>query len=397
MVVQRNGEWKAGRNAAAGLLVTTQSQRFAKAHLLLETSLTRSGSTGDLEPTEYNRPGMNVSDPVFHLYWLRESGCHAGTPVNAGELPPSIRERVLELAQKDDVAAPPSTFHLRLPFFDKREERQQDELLAALPYEREGNLIRAMLPPSAVTRDMAATCALTHPLWRSGPAERDPAYFPTWQRVSLALQRWLRDHIAEEYFRDAARLEDRADCYPMIVYQACRPFFGRPRTEFTYDLRDFPWCEDTLASSWKLTGRGLQRVLSGLEARLRALGNEQLARRYSPVWFEDVLVAVQRRPKLYADLLSREAAIINAVIDLGTQPKIDAVNRSAKIINQQLRKIHGPKHAMDMRSLGYGLFEEATRALAQQTPDNASSVRDAGPLEDLDMRASGRPDLRIAC
>jgi hypothetical protein len=341
---------------------------------------------------------MNAStDPIFHLYWLRETGCDAGTPVSAGELPPSIRTRVLELAQSDTVAAAPATFHLRLPFFDKREERQQDELLAALPYERDGNLIRAMLPPSAVTRDMAATCALADPLWRSGPPERDPAYFPTWQRVSMALQRWLRDHIAEQYFRDPARLEDRADCYPMIVYQACRPFFGRPRTEFTYDLRDFPWCEDTLASSWKLTGRGLQRVMTGIEARLRALGQEQLARRYSPVWFEDVLVAVQRKPKLYADLLAREAAIINAVIDLGTQPKVASVNRSSNIISSQLRKIHGPKNAMDMRALGYGIFEEATRALAQQSAGGANGALNAWPLEDADMRTSGRPELRIAC
>jgi len=341
---------------------------------------------------------MNVSsEPLFHLYWLRETGCDAGTPVSAGELPPSIRERVLSLAQSDTVAAPPATFHLRLPFFDKREERQQDELLAALPFEREGNLIRAMLPPSAATRDMAAMCALTDPLWRSGPGERDAAYFPTWQRVSLALQRWLRDHIAEEYFRDPARLADRPDCYPMIVYQACRPFFGRPRTEFTYDLRDFPWCEDTLASSWKLTGRGLQRVLTGLETRLRGLGQEQLARRYSPVWFEDVLVAVQRKPKLYADLLAREAAIINAVIDLGTQPKVESVNRSAKIISQQLRKIHGPKDAMDMRALGYGVFEEATRALAQQAASGTNGALDAWPLENADVRTSGSPDLRIAC
>jgi len=341
---------------------------------------------------------MNVStDPIFHLYWLRESGCDAGTPVTADELPSAIRERVVALSQQDAVAASPAEFHLRLPFLDKREERQQDELLAALPFEREGNLIRAMLSPAAVTRDMAATCALADPLWRSAPGERDAAYFPRWQRASLALQRWLRDHIAEAYFHDAARLEDRADCYPMIVYQACRPFFGRPRTEFTYDLRDFPWCEDTLAASWKLTGRGLQRVMAGLETRLRDLGNEQLARRYSPVWFEDVLIAVQRRPKMYADLLAREAAIINAVIDLGTQPTVESVNRSAKIINQQLRKIHGPRNAMDMRSLGYGVFEEATRVLAQQSAGGADGVLDTWANQDAGMRTSRSPDLRIAC
>lgn len=340
---------------------------------------------------------MNVStDPIFHLYWLRETGCDAGTPLTAAELPASIRDRVVALAQ-ESVAAAPSVFHVRLPFFDRGEERQADELLAAVPLEREGNLIRAMLPPSAATRDLAATCALADPLWRAAPGERDADYFPRWRRVSLALQRWLRDSIAEEYFRDPARLEDRADCYPMIVYQACRPFFGKPRTEFTYDLRDFPWCEETLAASWKLTGRGLQRVMGGLEARLRAMGNEQLARRYSPVWFEDVLVAVQRRPRLYADLLAREAAVINAVIDLGTQPKVDSVNRSSKIISQQLRKIHGPKNSMDLRSLGYGVFEEASRALAQHAASDGERGEDGGILQNAHMQATRSPDFRIAC
>ncbi len=340
---------------------------------------------------------MNATaDPIFQLYWLRESGCDAGTPLSAEELPPSIRERVLELAACD-VAAPPATFQVRLPFFDKREERHANDLLAELPFEREGTLIRAMLPPAAATRDMAATCALADPLWRDCPRERDAEYFPRWQRVSLALQRWLRDHIAEQYFRDPARFEDRADCFPMIVYQACRPFFGHPRTEFTYDLRDYPWCDDTLAASWKLTGRGLQRVLDGIESRLNALGNQKLARRYSPVWFQDVLVSVQRRPAQYADLLARESAVINAVIDLGTQPKVDAVNRSAKIINQQLRKIHGPKHAMDMRALGFGVFEEASRVLAQNTSGSEDGALDGWALEESGVRTSGGPDLRIAC
>jgi hypothetical protein len=296
------------------------------------------------------------------------------------------------LANQDAVASP-ATFQLRLPFFDHVEERKQEEVLAALPFERAGTLIRAVLDPAAATRDMAATCALTDPLWRGAPAERDPMYFSTWQRVSMALQRWLRDHIAEEYFRDAERFEDRADAYPVIVYQACRPFFGKPRTEFTYDLRDFPWCEDTLAASWKLTGRGIQRALAQIENRLNELGQERLARKYSPVWHEDVLVAVRRKPRLYADLLAREAAVINAVIDLGTQPTVANINRSAKVINQQLRKIHGD----DMRKLGCGVFEEATRALAAKLTGNSGDSFDGWPLEDAHVIATGSPDARVRC
>lgn len=323
---------------------------------------------------------------IFHLYWLRESGCDAGTPLSADELPPGIQNRVLELACGEE-----GPFDVRLPFFDKRDERAQHSTLAQLPLEREGRLIRAMLSPGAAVRDTAATCALAHPLWMNGPKERDAHYFPTWQRVSQVLQRWLRDRVADAYFREFARLEDREACYPVIVYQAARLFFGRPRTEFTYDLRDFPWCEDTLASSWKLTGRGIQRVLTGLEQRLREAGQEQLARRYSPVWFEDVLVAVQRRPKAYADLLARESAVINAVIDLGTQPKVETVQRSSKILNRQLRKMHG----LDLRELGCTVFEVATRALAQHPSGGQDDFLDGGTFEDADVVAAGSPDLRV--
>jgi hypothetical protein len=334
-----------------------------------------------------------TASPIFQLFWLRETGCDAGTPLAVDELPTAIRERVLVLATSDTFAAPPATFALRLPYFDKASERNQEKLLAELPFEREGSLIRAVLPVQAATRDMAATCALLDPLWRGGPKERDAAYFPTWQRVSLALQNWMRAEVARAYFTDIRRFEDRDEAYTMLVYQACRPFFGRPRTDFTYDLRDFPSCLDTVEASWRMTARSIQRVLAAVEIRLREAGKESLARRYAPVWWEDVLVAVKRRPRPYADLLAREAAVINAVIDLGTQPTPPGVHASAKAINQRLRKMHG----QDMRDLGCGIFEEATRTLAEYAVNRGQSLVEGGTHEDAGVIPAGRPDLRIAC
>ncbi|MEP6962261.1 MAG: hypothetical protein ABI995_09285 [Acidobacteriota bacterium] len=336
---------------------------------------------------------MNGSqDPAFYLYWLRETGCDAGTPIGAGDVPASIRDLILRLTQDGSVAASPAVFYLRLPFFDRNEERHQHQLLPALTYERAGNLIRAVLPPAAATRDMAATCVLADPLWRSTPPERDPAYFPTWRRVSVALQRWLREEVGTAYFSDAGSLEDRNNAIQMVAYQAARPFFGRPRSEFTYDLRDFPSCEATLRASSKLVGRSTQRVLRGIERRLMELGNPRLAHSYSPVWHQDVVVAVRRRPKLYAELLSREAAIINAVIDLGTQPDIEAIDRCAKVVNLQLRSMHG----RDMRQLGYGVFEVATQALASKGADYGDHLIDARLTEDADVPSSRRPHSRVS-
>jgi hypothetical protein len=237
----------------------------------------------------------------------------------------------------------------------------------------------------------AATATLTDPRWRNAPTERDPEYFRVWQRVSLALQRSLRDDVASAYFEDLARFENRQAAYPVIVYQASRLCHGRPRTEFTYDLRDYPECSATLATSWKLTGRAIQAVLRGIEGRLNGAGMTELAHRYAPVWHQDVLVAVKKKPKAYVDLLMAESAVINAAIDLGTERSVEAANRFGKTVQLNLRKVYG----MDLQNLGAGTLEEATRILAQCRLSSADDVSDTGTLDNDYVRTAGSPDARI--
>jgi hypothetical protein len=237
---------------------------------------------------------------------------------------------------------------------------------------------------------------LADPSWRNAPSERDPGYFWAWQHVSLALQRWLRDQVACKYLEDLAQFENRPAAYPVIVYQASRLCHGRPRTEFTYDLRDYPECRTTLAASWKLTGRAIQAVLRRIEQRLYMAGMTELAHRYAPVWHQDVLVAVKKKPKPYVDLLMAESAIINAAIDLGTERSVEAANRFAKTVRLNLRKLYG----MDLQVLGAGALEEATRVLAQDRARRSDHLSDTGPLQNShaarDLLAAGSPDARIA-
>jgi hypothetical protein len=237
---------------------------------------------------------------------------------------------------------------------------------------------------------------LTDPHWCNAPTERDPEYFWVWQGVSLTLQRWLRDHVADVYFEDLARFENRPAAYPMIVYQASRLCHGRPRTEFTYDLRDYPECQTTLATSWKLTGRAIQAVMGRIERRLNEAGMTGLAHRYAPVWHQDVLVAVKKKPKPYVDLLMAEAAVINAAIDLGTERSVEAANRFAKTVHLNLRKVYG----MDLQGLGAGALKEATSVLAQGRMCGRDNLRHGGVLQNSnvtrDMSAAGSPDARIA-
>jgi len=236
------------------------------------------------------------------------------------------------------------------------------------------------------------TAVLTDPAWLNAPTEHDPGYFWAWQRVSLALQRWLRDQVSRAYFEDLARFENRPAAYPMIVYQASRLCHGRPRTEFTYDLRDYPECRTTVAASWKLTGRAIQGILGRIERRLQQAGKIELAHRYAPVWHQDVLVAVKNKPKGYVDLLSAEAAVINAVIDLGTGRSIEAAKCFAKTAHLNLRKLYG----MDLQDLGAGALAEATRSLAHRRAGGGGDFGNGGTLENSDVRAAGSPDQRIA-
>jgi hypothetical protein len=328
---------------------------------------------------------------TFRLYWLRETDFDRGTPLRAHELPAAIRERVLELAAPESAENDTREFLLRLPYFDRREWRARDEILAATQLERHGNLIRAVLDPSSATRDMAATLALTDPAWRDTPNERDPAYFETWQRVSMALQAALKRWIAAAYFEDLARLENRDAAFSLLVYQCSRGFTGKPRSEFTYDLRDYPDCKDTLALASKLIGCRVQEALRTLEQRLLDAGRPALARRYSPVWHEDAVMLVRRKPRRLAELLAAESAIVNAAIDLGTERTPAAVGRCARIINSALRNVEG----LDLRKLGVAVFEVATRALTQPTAGAGQDLFDGRVFEDGHVSPPGGPYARI--
>src|SRR5579859_5075842 len=109
----------------------------------------------------------------FHVYWLRESGCDLGTPLDVGQLDASIRQRVAELAYGDDRA-----LNLFLPFLDGRQSCRRAEALRGVTLVREGDSIRSVpRTPSAKLRDRAAMLLATHPAWTGVPHERHAGYF----------------------------------------------------------------------------------------------------------------------------------------------------------------------------------------------------------------------------
>ena len=248
---------------------------------------------------------------------------------------------------------------LRLPYLDRKEWRKRGQILAALPLERRGNLISAIPEPSKALRDAAAHLALAHPAWLGAPGAGDSEHFAVWQNVSVALQRYLRSSIPEQYFSDIERYQDRKSAYPMLVYQAAHVYRAHSHGEFTYNLSDYPRCRLTVALAMKKTGIGMYTILGRIEQQLNEAGFEELARRYAPVWYEDVLVAVRTRPKTFIPLLVAESAFIQAVIELSLNRTPSGVHSFSRAANQALRSVYG----MDVRPLGVRALAQATAVL----------------------------------
>lgn len=184
----------------------------------------------------------------------------------------------------------------------------------------------------------------------------------------MRLQNCFRTWIPEKYFQDITQFEDRERAYPMLVYQVAHLFRGCASGEFTYNFHDYPDCRLTLAWALKMTGLPLQRILAGVESRLSGAGMPELARRYSPVWYQDLVVGVRKKPKPFLELLQAESKFIDALVDLGMNRTPSGVQIFSKAANQALRKVYGGQgpgpQGMDLRSLGTMALAQATEVLA---------------------------------
>jgi hypothetical protein len=301
---------------------------------------------------------------TFRLFWRRETGCDAGTPVGLEDLDAVIRARVDELAQEDAdgertlerLATDDGSIAIRLPFLDRRESRRRSEALRHLRFVREGRVIRYVPGnASAALRDQAAEVIGAHPVWLAAPSERTRGYFQVWRDVSVALQEYLRRAVPEIYFRDPARYENRRVAWPLIVYQALRPCRGLPQTEFTFDIAK----PETLTEALRLVGRPLQEILGEVQGRLAESGRGELSRRYAPMWREDIVRAVEERPRRLLAVLGDEAALVDAVITLGAARSLGMVK---PFVRQVMTTLHS-FYDCDLRELAAPLLVEATRAL----------------------------------
>lgn len=212
--------------------------------------------------------------------------------------------------------------------------------------------------------------------WLRAPDERSPAFFPVFARVSVAVQKALRERVPASYFANLENFLNTKTAYPMVIYQASQPFHGKLRAELTYDVLN----PKTLAALFRTVKVGLPELLVNVEERLRTASLDMLASRYAPKRASEIVQSVQRLSKsrrcLYI-LIRAEALLVNALLELGGLGDLGAKEQARKTAsfekkwNFQLRRLYP---GTDFSWLAPDLLNVATETLL-----SSLSVENANP------------------
>ena len=153
-------------------------------------------------------------------------------------------------------------------------------------------------------------------LWLDAPTESTPGFLDAFGRVSMALQKALRQHLPAAYFTDLQRYGDFETARAVLVYQASSIYRGKRRWDLTRDVMN----PAAVALLIRMARKPLAEKLTEVEARLRASGLEYLAPEYSRRRLRYILRRVQRlrRSRRCLGILMRgESAMVDALVQLG--------------------------------------------------------------------------------
>jgi hypothetical protein len=215
--------------------------------------------------------------------------------------------------------------------------------------------------------------------WLSLPAERSAAFLPTFARVSVALQSTLREHVPAVYFQSLEHFCDWKSAYPMLVYQASRPFRGRVRTELTYDVLN----PRLMAILFRRAKGSLTPLLEQVEGELRAGGRTEVAAHYSSKRALEIIESVQRlsaRRRYLYRLVRGESVLVDAVVDLSGLGTLPAREQNKRLVafrkkwQFQLRRLYP---GGDFSALAPALLEAVTKALPAIGDSRSNADSDA--------------------
>ncbi|HYL34908.1 MAG TPA: hypothetical protein VEV17_03225 [Bryobacteraceae bacterium] len=209
--------------------------------------------------------------------------------------------------------------------------------------------------------------------WFLAPGERDPSFLAVFAQVSLALQNALRERVPAAYFTVLENYRDVKKAYPLLIYQASRPFRGRVRTELTYDFLSLE-AVARLARSAKPT---LVERLSQAEVRLREAGWPEVADHYRTRRMAEILESAQswsKSRRCLQVLMRDESALMNALIGLGglgRQAPREQARRIAAFEKRwcfQLRRFYPGTDFLWLAPVLLGAVTEALHSLTTEPP-----------------------------
>lgn len=149
-------------------------------------------------------------------------------------------------------------------------------------------------------------------IWQAVPADGQYGFIKVATRVSVQLQKMMRCWVQMHWFASTENLADTARTTQVLAYLACKPFYPKVKNAYGYDLLD-DWSVSAIDRSIR-TDMG--DVVSRAGSLLRVLGQHELADYYDPAhttWFVE---EIQRNAKLFYQILSREAKILQAWVPL---------------------------------------------------------------------------------
>jgi hypothetical protein len=235
-----------------------------------------------------------------------------------------------------------------------------------------------------------ALCPAPSSLWFQAPAEGSGPFYPTFRRISIALQMEMRRCIPSGYFSVLERYRDVRTAYPMLVYQCSRSFRGRSKTDYTHDVLN----SVSMARMFRLTRPRLTRALPALVAQLQAAGLDDTAKFYDPKNAGRILRAVRTQMKYRRPLealLVGEGRLVNELIRFHAASSSTERQRASMVKLFRKRWTGTLRHIFpgsDFRQCGPGVLNAATRALA-------SSLRKSPARNPVDSPLAG--DETILC
>jgi hypothetical protein len=283
------------------------------------------------------------------------------------------------LALSRTLAAP--TVHANpnftLAYTDRRKLRGVQLRTALMPmleaYGFDGEIGQWLATVPKAQSEVETTLTLSVPgqaaaAWLRGPGERDADFAGTYARMSVAVQRAMRNWLPFVYFSDLNRYDRTTMAYPLLVYQCSRPFPGKGRTEFTYDVMD----RHSTARARRKLSPAVTRELERVEQLLVDAGKTDTAQLYAPKRAPKVLTAVENNPRMLDSLLYADSVFVEQLIQLGihagklahgeqTAMNLALFVRSlVKTFHGRLKRLYGRQEYLSFGSL---LLVEATSAL----------------------------------